>query len=144
MKRGGERLHRGSPGKAGSALSGSAFVYSGLPHVKLSECLFAILFSAEAKLLGIRIIWMFLIFPRCILEEWEGTCYCLWYFPSIWQRRCDRKDERRRGRDDTQKRLERKTWIHNIWIMWIKYNQQCVPGRRPNIEHVTAAKTLAS
>lgn len=44
MKRGGERLHRGSPGKAGSALSGSGFVYSGQPHVKLSVGFFAIFF----------------------------------------------------------------------------------------------------
>lgn len=36
MKRGGKWLLRGSPEKAGSALSGSVFVYSGLPHVKLS------------------------------------------------------------------------------------------------------------
>lgn len=49
MKRGGEWLHRGSPGKAGSALSGSAFVYSGLPHVKLSECLFTIFFFLQRK-----------------------------------------------------------------------------------------------
>lgn len=44
MKRGGEQLHRGSPGRARSALCGSAFVYSGLPHVKLSDSLFAIIF----------------------------------------------------------------------------------------------------
>lgn len=63
MKRGGERLHPGSPGKAGSALSGSAFVYSGLPHVKLSEVFFALFLpSSEAKPLGIGIIWSFLIF----------------------------------------------------------------------------------
>lgn len=51
MKRGGERLHRGSPGKAGSALSGSVFVYSGLPHAKLSECFFCHFFSFWSKII---------------------------------------------------------------------------------------------
>lgn len=62
----------GAPERAGSALSGSMVVYSGLPHVKLSDSLFAI-FSplSQAELLGVRLIWMFSMFP-CFIWRRSG------------------------------------------------------------------------
>lgn len=63
MKRGGERWHQGSPGRAGSALCGSVFVYSGLPHVKLSDSLFAIISFCRQKYWALGSSGCFQSFP---------------------------------------------------------------------------------
>ena len=77
-------MPRGSPGKAGSALSGSAFVYSGLPHVKLSECLFTIFFFFLQRKKTIRHsdhLDVFNLSLPYLEEEWEGNLLLSTVFP---------------------------------------------------------------
>lgn len=70
------------------------------------QSVFLPFFSAEAKLLGIRIIWMF-FYSFSYSGKVGGELLLFVVFPHDLTAYSVRKDERRRGRDDTQDHKER-------------------------------------